>query len=74
MVYFVLYEEVNKGDQRCEERSRKDLSIPDGGRILRAEGEAAQGPRKCRDEIRDHEDIVPIMVIGGCYVCPASTG
>jgi hypothetical protein len=73
-VDLVLDKKVNEGNQSGEESASKYLSILDGFGIGRAEGNATQCPRESCHEVRDHEDVVPVMIVGRCNVCPSSTG
>ena len=71
---FVLDEEVDQWDQGTKEATCEYLPILDCGRIIRAQGEASQGPGKSRDEVGDHEDVVPVMVIRRRDIRPTTTG
>lgn len=73
-VHLVSDEEVDQRYKRRKEGSSKELPILDGGGVARAQGEAAKGPWQSGHQIRDHEDVVPVVVIGRCDVCPSSTG
>lgn len=68
----VLDEEVDEGHERAKERARNDLPVLDGLGVRWAQGNAAQGPRKRCDDVGDHENVVPIMVVGRGDVCEAA--
>ena len=63
LVNLMLYEEVNHGNNSSKEGGGNVFSVPNGFRIGRAQGEAAKCPRDRGYEIRNHEDIVPVMII-----------
>lgn len=73
LVHFVLNEIVNQRDQCSKEQAGHDFAVLDSPTVVRAKGEAAQGPRQSGHQVRDHEDIVPIMIVGRGHVGPAST-
>ena len=68
----VLDEEVDQGHEGAEEPPRQVFPVLDGLGVGRAEGDASDGPRDGEDEVRDHEDVVPVMVVGRGDVCPAA--
>lgn len=59
----VLNEEIYQGDQSTEEARCQSLPILHSLWIIGAKGQAAQGPRNRSHKIRDHEDIMPAMII-----------
>lgn len=63
-MHLVLNEEVDQGHQRSEEGACKQFAELQRRWILGTKREAAQCPRKCCDKVRDHEDIMPVVVIG----------
>jgi hypothetical protein len=69
----VLDEEVGQRHNRGEEGTAKDLTVVDGLGIVGAQGDAAEGPWYSCDEVRDHEDVVGVVVIGRRDIGPAST-
>ena len=69
----VLNEEVDQRHQHSEERPSKDLSIFDSDRILRTQHQTANSPRESCNQVRNHKDIMPVMVICRSYVCPSTT-
>jgi hypothetical protein len=73
VVDLVLDEEVDQRHQGREEGASEYLSEPDSGGVLWAQSKTAQGPGKCGYEVRDHEDVVPVVGVGRGYVCPSTT-
>jgi hypothetical protein len=73
MVNLVLNKKVDQRHQSRKERAGKQLSVFERRRVRRTQGEAAQRPWKCRYEVRDHEDVVPVMVVGRGDICPSAT-
>ena len=69
-MHFMLYEEIDQGHQCTKEQVCQDFPILDCGRIRRAEGKASKSPWQSSHEIRDHEYIMPTMVVRRCHVCP----
>ncbi len=63
IVNLVLKEEVNERNKTAEERAGQYPPIFDCYRVRRTERKASQCPRYGRNQIADHEDVVPIMVI-----------
>ena len=73
MVHLVLDEEVNEWQYGGVKCARKVFAILDGGWVSRAESDDAKRPRNGREQIRDHENVMPVMVIGRRDVSPATT-
>lgn len=71
-MHLVLYEEVNQRDQSSEEGACKYLAVLDCLWVWRAEHEAAGSPGDGRDQIRYHEDVMPVVVISRGDVSPPS--
>lgn len=69
----VLYEKVNQRNESSKESASEVFPVLYRRRIGRTEHEASHGPRQCRNQIADHEDIMPIMVICACHICPSTT-
>lgn len=72
-VDFVLNEEVNERDKSPEEQPSKPLAPFHSLGIGRTESETAQSPWERGDQVRDHEDVVPVMIVCRGNVSPAST-
>ncbi len=72
-VDLVLDEEINQRHKCAEEGCRQPLPPSYGSRIRRAECYAAQRPGQRRNQVADHEDIVPVMIIRRRHVCPSTT-
>ena len=70
----VLNEEVNQWHKGREETAGKNLTVLERSSILRTEGNAADCPWQSCDEVGDHKDVVPVMVIGRGDICPSSAG
>lgn len=69
----VLNKEIDQRYQSAKKTASHDLPILDCRRIVGTECKAAQSPGYRRNHVGDHEDIMPTVVIGGCYVRPATT-
>lgn len=72
MVDFVLDEEVEQRHDCRKESGGKYLPVLDRFGIRRAEFDAADGPGDGSQEVRDHEDVMPIVIIRGRNICPAA--
>lgn len=70
----MLNEIVDQWNQGSEEKAGYDLAVLDGPTVIGAESKAAQRPRQSRDKVRDHEDIMPVMIISGGDIGPSTTG
>lgn len=68
----VLDEKVDQRDQGSEKEASQQLAVLDGRLVWRRESEAAEGPGKGEDEVRDHKDVVPVVVVGRGDVNPAA--
>lgn len=73
-VYFVLDKVIDQRHQSTEEKTGHDLPVLHSAAVVRAESQATQRPRQSSNQIRDHENVVPVMVIRRCNVCPTATG
>ena len=69
----VLNEEIDQWHYRAKKQSCKYFSIFHSSRVVPAEGEAPQSPRDCGNKIRYHENIVPIVIVCRCDICPTPT-
>lgn len=67
----VLYVKVDQGEDAPIECARDVFPILDGGRVGRAQDDTSKSPRDGGQQIRDHEDVMPVVVIGGGDVGPA---
>lgn len=72
-MHLVLNKEVDERHQRREEGTCKELSVFECGRIAWAQSKAAQGPWQGRYEVRDHENVVPVVIVGRGHVRPSAT-
>jgi len=70
----VLKEKVGKWSKIAKERGSQDPPVLEGRRIGRTQRETSQSPWHRRNEIADHEYIVPVMVVGRGNICPSSAG
>ena len=70
----VLNEEIYQGDKCSKEARCQDFSVLNSSRVLRAEGQTTQSPWKGSYEIRDHENVVPVVVVGRSDIRPTATG
>ena len=71
---FVLDEKVDQGHQCRKESATKSRPPVKGSWVWWAEHVAPNGPGQGRDEVRNHEDVVPVVVIGGGHVSPTTAG
>ena len=69
----VLNEIVNQWNQSSKEQTSQDFAILDGTAVVRAECKATQGPRQGGHQVRDHEDVMPVVIIGRCNIGPTTT-
>lgn len=74
LVHFVLDKVINQRHQSTEEQTGHNLPVFHSTAVVRAEGQATQRPRQSSNQIRNHENVVPVMVIRRCNVCPTTTG
>jgi hypothetical protein len=72
-VDLVLDEEIYQGNEGPKEKACEDLPPFACSGIIGAQGKAAQRPWESRDEIGDHEDVVPVVVICRRHICPTPT-
>ena len=70
----MLDEEVDERDQCSKECSSQVFPQLDRSWVGRAQRETTQCPRKRRDQVADHENIVPIVIIRARNICPTSAG
>lgn len=73
-VNLVLNEEVNERHQSSEEGTGKVLAILDCRGVVGAESDAAGGPGQGGDNVGNHENIVPVVIIGRGNVGPTAAG
>lgn len=69
-MHLVLDEKVDERHQRSEEGPRQPLPVFDGLCVRWAERDAAERPGQGGDDVRDHEDVVPVVVVCRRDVCP----
>lgn len=72
-VHLVLDEVVYQRHQSPKEGPSKYLSVLDSFRVVGAKCKTTKRPRKGSHQIRNHENIMPAMVICRGHVGPAST-
>lgn len=63
-VDLVLDKEVDQRNQSAKEASSNPLPVLDRLCVRRAKRNASGSPWDREDDVRDHEDIVPVMVVG----------
>lgn len=68
----VLNEIVDQRNQSSKEQAGHDFAVLDGTAVGRAEREATQGPRQGGHQVRDHEDVMPVVVVGRCDIGPTA--
>lgn len=61
-MHFMLDKEIDQWHQCTEEQTSHNLPVLRRAAVI-AKGYAAQRPRQSRNQVRNHEDIVPVMVI-----------
>lgn len=71
-MHLVLDEEVDQRYQSTKESTTEILSVLDGLGIRGAQSNAPQRPGESADNVGDHENVVPIMIVGRCDICPAT--
>ena len=69
---FVLDEVVDQGHKCAKEQACQDLPVLDSTAVVRAKGETSEGPGQSRNKVRDHKDVVPVMIIRRRNICPAT--
>lgn len=74
-MHLVLNEVIGQWDNGSKERSSKDLSILQCPVIspTRTQGNAACRPWNRSNEVGNHKDVMPVMIIRRCNVCPSTT-
>lgn len=70
----VLEEVVNHRHEGREEGGCQSLPVSYSLRVRRAERDAPEHPRQCDDEVRDHEYVVPLVVLARGDVGPSAAG
>jgi hypothetical protein len=73
LMHFVLDEVVNQRNQCSKEQTGHDLAVLNSATVIRAKRETTQGPRQGSHQVRDHKNVMPIMVVGRCHIGPTST-
>ena len=73
-MHLMLNKKPNQRHKRPKESIRRSLPILDRLRIRWAKHNTPDCPGECSDEVRDHEDVVPVVVVGGGDVGPAAAG
>ena len=69
----MLDEVVNQRHQGSEEEAGHDLAVFDSPPIVGAERKTAKRPWQSSDQIRDHKNIVPVMIVGRRDIGPSAT-
>lgn len=73
-MHLVLNEEVDQWHYSPKEGTRQVLPQLNRLRVGWAHHETANGPWQGRYQVADHEDIMPIVVVGARDICPTTTG
>ncbi len=73
-MHLVLDEVVNQRDKGAEEETSENLSVLNSPTVVWAQGQATNSPWKSRNQVRDHKDVVPIVVIRRRNICPTTAG
>lgn len=70
-MHLMLNEEVHQRHNHAKERPCQPLPPPDRPSIANwTQRQTSQSPRQGRDQIGDHEDIVPVMIVRRSNVRP----
>lgn len=69
----VLDEEVNQGNKSAEEGAGQIFAVFDGLRVGRTQSQTSQCPWQSGDQVADHENVVPVMIVGTGHVGPSTT-
>lgn len=74
-VNLVLDKVINERYQGPEEQPGKDFAVLDGFFVgLRGEQETANRPRQSEDQVSNHENVMPVMVVRRSNVNPSTAG
>lgn len=73
-MHLVLNKVVDQRNKGAEEETGKNLSVLNSPTVVWAQGQTTNSPWQSRNQVRDHKDIVPIMVIRRCNICPSTAG
>lgn len=71
-VHLVLDEEVDQRNKCPKEGTSQVFPQRDGAWVGRAEGDAAGRPRQGCDNVGDHENVVPVVIVSRGDVGPSS--
>ena len=72
-MHFVLDKIVNQWYQGTKEGPRQVFSVLDCPGIIWTQDDTTISPWYSRDEIRNHEDVVPLVIISRRNICPSTT-
>lgn len=72
MVDLVLDEKVDQWHKGSKEGACEELPIAESSRVAWAQSQTSKCPRKSRYEVGNHEDVVPIVVVGRGDIGPAT--
>lgn len=72
MVHLVLNKEVYQWQYSSVKCARKVFAILYSSWVLRAQSDHTERPRDGREQIRYHEDIMPVVVIGRGDISPSA--
>lgn len=61
---FVLDKEVYQGYQGTKKAAGKEFAVSNGFRVAPAESKTSQRPREGGHQIGNHENVMPIVVVG----------
>lgn len=70
----MLDKEVDQWHERAEEARSQVFPIFNRGRVRRAERDAARRPGQGSNNVRDHQNIVPVVIVGRGDVSPSAAG
>jgi hypothetical protein len=64
---------VNQWNKSSKEETCEDLAVLDGLDIARRrQGQATERPGQGENQVCNHEDVVPVMVVSGSDINPSS--
>ena len=71
-MHLMLDEKVDQWDKSTKEGRREVLAIFDSFWIGRAQRNATGGPGYCCNDVRDHKNVMPVVIVGRGNISPAA--
>lgn len=72
-VHLVLDEKIDQGHQSTKEQTSYDLAVLRSAAVVTTKSHTTQCPWQSRYQVRNHEDVVPVMVIRRGDIGPPTT-